>query len=132
LLMGVIFILLEIFAPKLVAIFNDDAALMAIAVPAMRIYLSTLCIIGPSILFITTFQGLSKGTVAMVLSLVRQFVFFVPLLFVLPRILGMTGIWLSMPISDTLGFLVSGCWLYREYRIQKRSGQWSDLSSGSL
>ena len=127
LFMGVALVVLEIFAPQLIAIFNDDPELMAIAVPAMRIFLSTLVIVGPSILFITTFQGLSKGKEAMVLSLVRQFIFFVPLLFLLPRILGISGIWLSGPISDTLAFLVSGLWLLREYNLQQRKGVWSNM-----
>ncbi|HUU64503.1 MAG TPA: MATE family efflux transporter [Dehalococcoidales bacterium] len=124
---GVALVLLEIFAPELIAIFSDDPELMAIAVPAMRIFLSTLVIVGPSILFITTFQGLSKGKEALVLSLIRQFVFFVPLLFLLPRIWGMNGVWLSVPISDTLAFLVSGLWLFREYKLQQRTGVWSDI-----
>jgi Na+-driven multidrug efflux pump len=116
---GVALVLLEIFAPELIAIFSDDPELMAIAVPAMRIFLSTLVIVGPSILFITTFQGLSKGKEALILSLIRQFVFFVPLLFLLPRIWGISGVWLSVPISDTLAFLVSGLWLFREYKLQQ-------------
>jgi putative MATE family efflux protein len=112
---------LQIFTPQLIGIFTDDSELIAIAVPAMRIILSSLVIIGPSILFVTTFQGLSKGLEAMILSLVRQFIFVVPLLFLLPRIWGINGVWLSLPISDTLAFLVSGLWLFREYKLQQRA-----------
>ncbi len=111
---------LEITAPLIVGLFTQDPQLLAVAVPAMRIVVSTLAVIGPAILFITTFQGLSKGKEALVLSLVRQFVFFVPILFVLPRFLGLTGVWLSLPVSDLLGFIVSGTWLLREYRQQRR------------
>ncbi len=127
LLMGVVLVVLEIFAPELIAIFNDDPELMAIAVPAMRIFLSTLVIVGPLILFITAFQGLSKGKEALVLTLVRQFIFFVLLLLLLPQILGITGVWLSWPISDILGFLISGLWLFREYKRQQRAGAWADI-----
>jgi len=127
LFMGAALIVLEILAPQLIAIFNDDPELVAIAVPAMRIFLSTLVIVGPSILFITTFQGLSKGKEALILSLVRQFIFFVPLLFLLRQIWGITGVWLSWPISDTIGFLISGLWLFREYKKQQRTGMWSDV-----
>jgi len=127
LLMGITLIFLEIFAPNLIGIFSDDPELLAIAVPAMRIVLSSLVIVGPTILFVTAFQGLSKGKEALILSLIRQFVFFVPLLFLLPRILGITGMWLSIPLSDTLGFVISGLWLLREYKIQQRSGVWSGI-----
>jgi len=128
LLMGIALIFLEIFAPNFIGIFSDDPELIATAVPAMRIVLSTLVIVGPTVLFVTTFQGLSKGKEALILSLIRQFVFFVPLLFLLPRIWGITGMWLALPISDILGFAVSSLWLLREYKIQQRSDVWSDIS----
>ncbi|MFC1899431.1 MATE family efflux transporter [Chloroflexota bacterium] len=120
LLMGLATIILEVFAPQLIAIFNDAPELLAVAVPAMRIVCSTLVIVGPTILVVTTFQGLSRGMAAMLLSLIRQFVFFVPLLFLLHENLGITGVWLSLPISDILAFIVSGLWLFREYHMQKQ------------
>ena len=119
--MGVATIGLEIFAPQLIGIFTSDPELIALAVPAMRIILSSLVIAGPLIMFITVFEGLSKGRDVLFLSLARQLVFFIPLLFVLPRFLGANGIWLAIPISDWLGFMVAGSWLLREYRLRKRS-----------
>lgn len=127
LLIGTATVAMEIFTPQLIGIFSKDPELLAIAVPAMRILLSSPVIIGPTIMFITVFQGLSKGNDAMILSLSRQLVFFVPLLFLLPRILGIYGVWLSLPVSDVLAFFVSGLWLLREYRRQRRTGVWSDL-----
>jgi putative MATE family efflux protein len=127
LFMGMALLVLEIFAPTLIGIFSDDPELIAIAVSAMRIVLSTLVIVGPTILFVTAFQGLSKGKEALILSLIRQFVFFVPLLFLLPRIWGITGMWLALPISDILGFVIAGLWLLREYKIQQRTSMWSGI-----
>jgi Na+-driven multidrug efflux pump len=128
LVMAAATLVLEIIAPDVIGIFTKDPELIAFAVPAMRIILATLCIIGPSILFITTIQGLSKGKDALVLSLVRQLIFFVPALFLLPRFLEITGVWLSLPVSDILGFIVAGFWLLREYRLQQRSGVWLQAS----
>ena len=127
LLMGLATIVMEIFAPQLIGIFSKEAEMMAVAVPAMRIILSTLVVVGPAILFITTFQGLGKGREVLLLSLARQFIFFVPVLFLLPRVMGINGAWLSIPISDSLGFIVSGLWLFREYKLQRRTGVWTDL-----
>ena len=124
LIMAVATMALEITAPHIVGLFTQDSQLVAMAVPAMRILLSSIAIFGPTVLFVTTFQGLSKGKEALVLSLVRQLVFFVLILFVLPRLLGLTGVWLTRPLSDFLGFIVTGAWLLREYRIQRSSGLW--------
>ena len=124
LLLGVATVVLEIFTPQTIAIFSKDPELLEIAIPCMRIFMCTLVLIGPEIMIITTFQGLSKGREALVLSLVRQFIFFIPLLFLLPRIWGLNGVWFSLPLSDGLAFVVSVLWIYREYKVQKRSGLW--------
>ena len=124
LMLGLATVILEIFAPQAIAIFNDDPELISVAVPGMRLFISTMVLIGPAIMVITVFQGLSKGGTAMVLSLARQLIFFVPALLLLPRLLGLTGVWLSIPISDGCGAIVAAVWLYREYRLQQRSGVW--------
>ena len=126
-LLGVATIFLEIFTPQVIAIFNNDPELLAIAVPGMRIFMSTLILIGPAIMFITTFQGLSKGWTATALSLVRELVFFIPAILILPRFMGLNGVWLSLPIADVCGTVIAGFWLYREYQLQKRSGIWDNV-----
>jgi putative MATE family efflux protein len=131
LLMAIATVFLEVFTSQLVGLFTKDAELIAIAVPGMRIFLSTMVLIGPTIMFITTFQGLSKGKDALFLSLARQFIFFIPALYGLTHVMGITGVWLSMPVSDTVGALTSGLWLLREYRRQKRDPAWLEARAGS-
>jgi Na+-driven multidrug efflux pump len=117
-------IFMEIFTPQIIRVFNSDPVLLAIAVPGMRIFCTSFVVVGPTVLFITTFQGLSKGKEALILNVCRQFAFFVPLLFLLSNLWGLTGVWIAMPISDFFGFLVAGAWIYREYRKQKNSSTW--------
>ena len=124
-------VLLEIFVPQIVSLFTGDPELLAVAVPGMRIFCSSLPLIGPAIVCITTFQGLSKGTTAWLLALARQVIFFVPALFILSHFLGLKGVWLTMPVSDVLGTSVAVAWLLREYWVQKRSGLWTHSASPS-
>ena len=123
-ILAVLFVLLEIFAPQVIRLFNSDPELLRIAIPGMRIVLASMVIWGVPILIVTTFQGLSKGKDAMVLSLVRQFIFFVPGLFLFTHLWGMTGMWISLPVSDVLGGAVAALWMWREYKKQKVSGHW--------
>jgi len=118
--MGVATVILVIFTPQAVGVFSDDPELMTLAVPAMRITLSSLVIVGPTILFGTAFQGLSMGKEALAIALIRQFLFFVPLLLLLPRIWGLNGVWLAWPSSDALSFIVAGLWLFRVYKLQQQ------------
>jgi Na+-driven multidrug efflux pump len=124
--LGIASVFLAIFAPQVIALFNDTPELLAIAVPGMRIFIAAFVLIGPAIMFIISFQGLSKGWTAICLSLVRQLGVFLPTLLILPRFMGLTGAWLSMPISDAAGAIVGGLWLYREYRLQKHSAIWDN------
>jgi len=124
--LAVVTVLLEIFAPQVIGIFNKSPELLAIAVPGMRIFIAGLILVGPAIMFIITFQGLSKGWTAICLSLVRQLVLLLPAVLILPRFMGLNGVWLALPISDVGGAIVAALWIYREYRLQKRSGVWEN------
>lgn len=120
-MMGVGTLIYEIWTPQIVGIFSATEELLNTTVPAMRILLSTMIFVGPNILLVTTLQGLSKGTMALFLSLIRQFLLFIPLLYLLNHFFDLTGVWLSMPISDVLSFLIILGFIYREYNIRKRN-----------
>lgn len=112
----------EIWTPQIISIFTRDPELLEVAVPAMRIMLSTMVVIAPSMLTITTLQGLSKGKTALVLSLMRQFIVFVPLLFLFRWLWGLTGIWVCSPAADIIGTVISLWFLWREYKMHRHAG----------
>lgn len=123
-LLLVIMVGIELFTPQIIRIFSDEAELLTAATPVMRIILSSLCLVGPTMLFITAFQGMSRGVLSLALSLVRQFVFFIPLLYLFSYLFGITGVWASMPVADVLGFAVASFFIiraYKKYRRQRRT-----------
>ncbi len=117
----VVTVFMLVFAPQIVSIFSRDPALSTEAIPVMRIMLSGMVFVGPTIVFITAFQGLSKGTLALFLSLLRQFLIFIPLLFLFRYLFGLYGVWWSMPASDTLSFALTLVFILREYRKERRT-----------
>jgi putative MATE family efflux protein len=119
-LLLVITVGIELFTPQIIRIFSNEAELLAATTPVMRIILSSLCLVGPTILFITTFQGMSQGVLSLVLSLVRQFVFFIPLLYLFSYLFGIIGVWSSMPVADFLGFVVASFFIIRAYKKYRR------------
>jgi Na+-driven multidrug efflux pump len=118
----VIAVLIEIFAPQIIGIFSKDPALLSTAVLAMRISMTSMVLIGLSVLTTTTFQGLARGTTALALSLIRQFIVFVPLLYLCRWLWGLTGVWISWPIADTFSAVVSLIFIFSEYRLHRRRG----------
>jgi Na+-driven multidrug efflux pump len=53
------------------------------------------------------FQALGKAGPAFIINLARPILFFVPLLMILPRILGLNGIWLAFPMADLFSYLLT-------------------------
>jgi putative MATE family efflux protein len=128
-LLAVATIFLEIFTPGIIGIFSREKELLDMTIPAMRILLSTMMLIGPTIMFITVYQGLSRGTMALVLSLARQFLMFVPLLYLFSYLFGLYGVWCALPVSDILSFVLTLAFIYREYRQHRKKYEWSDVPS---
>jgi putative MATE family efflux protein len=122
----VLTIAFEIFTPQIIGIFSKEPELLSIAITAMRISMITMVLIGMEVLVTTVFQGLSQGVTALVLSLIRQFAVFLPLLYLCRWLWGLNGVWISWPISDTLNGVISYVFVYREYRRQKKAGLLTD------
>ncbi len=101
---------------QILSVFSSDPELLAIASPALRIVMGALPLVGLQVIGSTLFQALGKRAPAIFLSLSRQFVFLIPLLFLLSRVWGISGVWISFPLADTLASLVTAVWVVRELR----------------
>jgi putative MATE family efflux protein len=113
----VTFFLFEIFAYRILILFTDNVQLIEMAVPALRIFVSMLLLIGPNLVWINMFIGLGKGFTSMVLLLVRDAFFLIPMLFILPSWFGLNGVWMAQPISNLLAFFMILFWTKRELHI---------------
>ncbi|MEN6320605.1 MAG: MATE family efflux transporter [Syntrophaceae bacterium] len=112
-----VFILFEIFAHSILVLFTNDSELLEIAVPALRIFVSMLLLIGPNIMWINMFIGLGKGLTSMVLLMMRDALFLIPMLFLLPSWFGLNGVWMAQPLSNALAFFIILFWTKREFRM---------------
>jgi len=113
---GVSSLFIELFAYPLMAAFTDDPELLAIAVPALRIFVATQILLGPMILWINVFMGLGKGLAAMVLLVGRQVLLVVPLIYVMPLYFGLNGVWMAQPVANVVSFFIILFWTGRELR----------------
>ena len=69
------------------------------------------------------FQYIGKPKRAIIISLTRQMIFLVPLLIILPPHLGVRGVWLSMPIADSMSVTLAALLLFFQVRAFKREMQ---------
>ncbi len=104
------------FNPKfLLSIFIEEtSSTMNVAINGIKIFFAMLPLININMLGVGFFQAVGRGKEAIVLGMLRQIVFLLPLLFILPKFYGLNGVWFAVPVSDFLSILLVGIALYLE------------------
>ena len=99
--------LISLFPAAFIRIFNQDAALLAAAVPALHIYFFGFVMMAFQFSGQSVFKSLNKARQAIFFSLLRKAVIVVPLTLLLPYVagLGVNGVFLAEPISNCIGGL---------------------------
>ena len=114
----VVFIMLMIFPESITKLFTDDAEVIKETPSAMRWVFAATPIIAVQLIGAAYFQAIGKATPALLLTLTRQGIFFIPLIFILPIFYGELGVWMSFPISDVLSTIVTAFFLHREVKLK--------------
>ena len=118
-----------VFFPQLaVGIFTHDEALMDLGSRALRITMLVFPIVGFQMISTNFFQSLGMVKKSIILSLSRQILFLLPLLYMLPKSFGSDGVWMSFPISDTISTLMTIYMLGRLFRKFNRLNDGDDPS----
>ena len=102
------FVAFECFPRQIVALFGTgDPLYFEFAVLFMRCYLCMVVVDCVQLLSANFFAAIGKPIRGVLLSLTRQVFFLVPLLLILPRFFGLTGILFTAPIADAVAFVTS-------------------------
>ncbi|SDC23357.1 putative efflux protein, MATE family [Pelagirhabdus alkalitolerans] len=98
-----------IFAPQWIALLTGEAGteVYNIAVQGMRYGSVAYLFTGGNIFSSGLFTALSNGKISAKISFMRTFLFLLICLLILPELFGVTGIWLSIPVSEFLSILMS-------------------------
>ena len=118
-----------VFFPQLaVGIFTRDPELSSLSSRALRITMLVFPIVGFQMISTNFFQSLGMVKKSVILSLSRQILFLLPLLYALPKWYGADGVWASFPISDVLATILSIYMLGRLFRKFNRLKDGDDPS----
>ncbi|MEN6491486.1 MAG: hypothetical protein ABFC85_05785 [Rectinema sp.] len=79
--------------------------MVAIGAKALRAQCLAMPLIPLGVMCNMTFQSIGKSWTATFLAAARQGIFFLPLILVLPRFLGLTGVQITQPLADLCTFL---------------------------
>ena len=95
-------IVLFIFADPVVSLFGTDVKMIDLAAKALRLNAVLFITFGFQMVYASLYLAIGKSLVGSILSLSRQGIFFFPLVFALPHLLGLTGVIWVQPMADLL------------------------------
>ncbi len=110
------FLMSELIPRQAVSLFTNDPVLVDMAAHGLRIMNSGFALVGFGMVTGNFFQCLGMVRKSIFLSLSRQLLFLIPLIYTLPLWLQETGVWVSFPISDTLNIIISAILIVRLFR----------------
>ncbi len=95
-------IVLFIFADLVVSLFGTDVKMIDLAAKALRLNAVLFITFGFQMVYASLYLAIGKSLIGSILSLSRQGIFFFPLVFALPHLLGLTGVIWVQPMADLL------------------------------
>lgn len=98
-----------VFPETIFSLFEDNVSFVKEGSDALIIVLLAFPLVGIQIVGASLYQALGKAIPSIFLSLLRQVIFLVPLILILPNIMEnhVLGVWISFPISDLLSVIIT-------------------------
>ena len=117
-----------------VSLFTNDPELVDFAARGLRLMNCAFALVGFGMVTGNFFQCLGMVRKSIFLSLSRQLLFLLPLIYTLPLWLQETGVWISFPISDTLNIIISAVMIVKLFRKFDRlhDGENPDILGSSI
>lgn len=84
----------------LLLLFDADAEMLAIGIPALRIISLGFVVSSVGVVLAGAFEALGRGGPSLAVSLLRQLLLIPPLALLLSRFWGLTGIWITFPAAE--------------------------------
>ncbi|MBQ0837301.1 MATE family efflux transporter [Lactiplantibacillus pentosus] len=106
-------IILMLFAPQLIKLFMNQAAIISMGTHMLRAMLLTTPLVGFILVFTTVFQSIGAAMSALTMALSRQAVLLGLAIVILAQLFGLTGIIWAQPVADVLTCLI-GWALYHQ------------------
>ena len=78
-------------------------------------------LIGMSMIGSNYIQSIGNAKQSMFLGLLRQVILLVPMMLILPKFLGLDGVWFSQPVADVISFIITFILVSREVKSHKKA-----------
>lgn len=106
-ILGTSTILLMIFPSFILKIFMASDEMLGFGVPALRIMSSSYVFAGIATMFASFMQSTGKIKQSLIINVLRQLGFLVPLMWLLSNFIGMSGIWWSFLVAEIATVIIA-------------------------
>lgn len=118
----IVFFALELFPTIFISMFLDPSSeTINVAAKGLRIFILMLPLLSINLIGVAFFQSIAKGTLSIILGVLRQFVILIPTVLILPNLIGLDGVWAATPIADGCAILITLIVLILNYRREMKS-----------
>lgn len=114
------FIFIQLLPHTVASVFTTEEELVDLTTTGLRYVMLFFPLVGFQMTTSIFFQSIGMAHKAIVLSLMRQVIFMIPLIIILPKYLGINGIWLSMSLSDLMACAMAALFLGAQIRSLKK------------
>ena len=100
----------------LLGIFNADASMLAIGVPALRIISLSFPFAAFGIVTSSVCQAVGHGVLSLTVSVLRQLVLILPVAWLLAHFFGIPAVWIAFPFAEVFSFALSAVFMVYIFR----------------
>lgn len=112
----IFYIPIMLFPNTILSWFIKDASIVSQGVNSLRMLFSIYIVFGFMITTITLLQSLGKASKASVLVLLRQLILFIPITILLPKVMGINGVFLAPVVTDLIVTILAIFMMVNEFR----------------
>ena len=109
-----IWIIVLVFPKQILAAFGGTEEMFRIGISGLRINFCITPVLGFVMLATTFFQSINRPAPSIIITVLRQIIFLVPFIYILPILLEINGIFFAQPISDLLATTLSVLLVWKE------------------
>lgn len=109
-------ILAEVFPHVLLGVFNASPTMLAMGILALRIIAIHFPMAGFNVISSSAFQALGRGTLALLVSVIRQLVVLVPAAWLLSHTGNVNAVWFAFPIAELVAVTLCAVFMRKCHR----------------
>lgn len=99
--------IIYLFTPSILSIFGKDKDVLRIAIPALRAAVIMFITFGFQFTYATLYLAIGKALAGAFLNSLRQGIVFIPVILLLPKMMGLDGVIYAQAISDVLSTIIT-------------------------